>query len=282
MLKLLERNIQTVHHRLVVVAPRRAAIPGVFRNIQIDPDLHSERVRDLQRLRGDVYRDDGAVRSDQLSADGLHQIPEDGKSWHLLTVDEENRVIGCVWYLEHERPAVAQLRVRHCALAHQAEWSDRFRTAIESEIAEARRERIRYAEVGGWAVADTGRLADSLLLLLGVYSLSQAIGGALVVATATFRHSSAQILRRIGGSHLTSGGCAVPPYYDPQYQCDMELLRFDTRKPGPKFAPLVALLGTQLADTPLIAAEDHGVEVVSSGTMIRCELPDAHQSFAAA
>jgi hypothetical protein len=153
-------------------------------------------------------------------------------------------------------PAFHQLRVRECGLAHDEQWRGKLQTAVEGEIARARRERIRYAEVGGWAVAcGSGCFSAGLLLVLGTFGLSQLAGGALVVATATVRHSSAKILRRLGGSHLEGDGFVVPPYYDPRYDCEMELLRFDTRRPGAKYAGLVGLLRGKLANVEVIAGD---------------------------
>ena len=260
MLKLFERDIAAVDQRLVVIAPPYASIPGSLQNVTVDPAERELLIQEVQRLRGSIYLRDGALKADDLTPDGRHETREDEKSWHLLVMDEQRRVSGCIWYREHERmPAFHQLRVRDCALAHTDEWRERLQTAVEGEIARARRERIRYAEVGGWAVACGSRcFSAGLLLVLGTYGLSQIAGGALVVATATVRHSSAKILRRLGGSHLEGDGFVVPPYYDPRYDCDMELLRFDTRRPSAKYAGLVELLKGRLAN----------VEVVSSGSPV--------------
>jgi hypothetical protein len=124
---------------------------------------------------------------------------------------------------------------------------------VEADIAQARRERIRYAEVGGWAVApEHRRTSEGLLLALGAYSLSQIAGGALGLTTATARHCSSTILRRIGGSPLEADGSALPPYYDHQYKCEMELLRFDSRAPNPKYGGLIDRLRDKLAEVLVV------------------------------
>lgn len=260
MLKLFERELKALDHRLVVLAPPQATLPGTLENVAFAPGRHRKLLNELQRLRGSVYLRDGALRESQLTSDGRHETPEDEKSWHLLVTDDQGSVAGCIWYLEHEdRPALEELRVRECPLVHQDEWRDKLRSAVESETARAQREAIAYAEVGGWAVECRTRcLSAGLLLVLGTYSLSQLVGGALVIATATVRHSSAKILRRLGGSHLEADGCAVPSYYDPRYDCEMELLRFDTRRPTAKYADAVRGLRKQLMN----------VEVIASGSAI--------------
>jgi hypothetical protein len=199
-----------------------------------------------------VYRQDGALTADDLLPDGRHQTPEDERSWHLILMNEERRVTGCIWYLEHEQPSFQRLRVRNCPLASSRDWRDTLRAAVDSDIAQARREGLAYGEVGGWAVAGESRCTEGLLLALAAYSLSQVTGGALVITTATARHASATILRRIGGSRLVANGVELPDYYDPKYKCQMELLRFDSLHPNPKYAPLIELLRFSLRSAQVI------------------------------
>jgi hypothetical protein len=254
MLRLLERNLDSVARRLVVLAPQKGHVSKVLPHTQSDPDRHASFLAELQRLRGSVYSQDGAIRPDQLTADGRHETPDDERSWHIAMLNEKGQLGGCIWYLEHRgRPTVDQLRAGKSAIAHDDEWRDKLKIAIDSETARARREGIGYAEVGGWAVAEDSHFADCLLLILGVYSLSQMIGGALVVATATARHSSAGILRRMGGSPLTAEDFVIPPYFDPQYTCEMEMLRFDTRRPGAKFEGLVRLMRERFSGIPVLS-----------------------------
>jgi hypothetical protein len=255
MLKLLERDVASLHERLFVLAPPNTTIPQSFRSITPNPSHHRELVQELQQLRGSVYLHDGAIAPEQLSADGRHQTAEDEKSWHLVILNGQRRISGCIWYLEHDQPSLSRLRVNKCPLAASAEWRDKLRRAVESDIARARRERIGYAEVGGWAVSHECRnTSEGLILALGAYSLSQMTGGALVVTTATARHSSSTILRRIGGSHLEADGTALPTYYDSKYRCEMELLRFDSRQPSPKYAHLIDSLRYSLAKAEVIAS----------------------------
>jgi hypothetical protein len=79
-------------------------------------------------------------------------------------------------------------------------------------------------------------------------------GGALGITTATVRHSSSTILRRLGGSHLAAAGQTVPAYFDPRYNCEMELLRFDSRRPSAKYSGCIDLLHRKLANVLVVAA----------------------------
>jgi hypothetical protein len=256
MLRLLERNIASVEQRLVVVVPPQTSLSPHFKNVTVDSARHRQLVEDMQRLRGSVYLHDGAVGFEQLTADGLHQTAEDEQSWHLLMLGPDGRVSSCVWYLEHENTArVEQLRVRHCPLAQNG-WKGILWRAVESELAHARRDGLRYGEVGGWAVTKRSRCtSEGLLLALAAYSLGRIRGGALGMTTATVRHSSSTILRRLGGSHLEYDGIMVPSYYDPTYSCEMELLRFDSRRPDPKYVDLVELLRGKLGNVSAVTSD---------------------------
>jgi len=255
MLKLLERSVAMADQRLVLLAPPETHLPPVFSNVDVDFERHEQFVREVQRFRGRIYLEDGAVDRNQLSADGLHQTPEDEKSWHLLMLNGEGRISACAWYRQHDnRVYFDRLRVRHCPLATATSWRDKLWKAVESEIACARRDGLHYAELGGWAVAKESRFsAEALVLAVATYSLSRIGGGALGITTATVRHRSAAILKRLGGRSLEVDGLTVPPYYDPNYRCIMELLRFDSREPTTQFTDLIGLLCERFTQVLLIA-----------------------------
>jgi hypothetical protein len=254
MLSLLERNVAAIERRLVLLAPPEGRAESALTNVTLDESRHRYLVAEIQRLRGAVYLSDGAVGPQQLSGDGRHHTPEDERSWHLLMLNARGGVSSCVWYLEHDDAhSLSDLRVRDCPLGDVAATRDTFARAIEDELDRARRERLRYAEVGGWAVTRESRCtAEGLLLALAAYSLGRAFGGALGLTTATVRHSSSTILRRLGGSHLVHNGVAVPSYFDSRYGCEMELLRFDSRFPSAKYERLIELLRHRLVNVPVI------------------------------
>jgi hypothetical protein len=107
--------------------------------------------------------------------------------------------------------------------------------------------------VGGWAVAEERRgTLEPLRIILATYGLLELMGGCVGIATATFRHCSAGILRRIGLASLLAGETEMPPYYDSQYRCEMEVLRFDSRFPNAKYRDWVAQLSSVLSTAPVI------------------------------
>jgi hypothetical protein len=255
MLKALERNIAAADARIVFVAPSAESVSNLFHNVDVDEARHSTLIRDVQRMRGGIYLKDGAITTHQLSADGRHRTQEDETSWHMLLLNKAQQVSACALYLEHENTVTFdQLRARQCALSGQPEWRSKIQSAIESELERARSERLKYVELGGWAVAEQSRgTAGPLALALAVYAFSRRAGGALGITTATFRHCSATILKRLGGSRFDVDGVTLPPYYDPQYRCMMEMLRFDSRRPNEKYVELIDRARETLANIMVVA-----------------------------
>jgi hypothetical protein len=172
-------------------------------------------------------------------------------------------------YHEHDDAvAFEQLRVRRCPLAENEAWSSRLRKAVNTELSRARREKLQFVELGGWAVSEECRgTAGPLVLALAVYGFSRRCAGTLAMTTATFRHCSATILKRLGGSRFEVDGTTLPPYYDAKYQCMMELIRFDSRSPNPKYIRLIDQIRHKLADILVIARSDASVRPVGRATL---------------
>jgi hypothetical protein len=249
-------NQNAAHGRLVLLAPPEARIPGSFDKVESGSRRHEHFLHSAQRLRAKLYHEDGAIRESEISWDGRHQHPADESAWHVLSLDGDGEVCGCSRYIAYPNTVhFSQLGVRNVALAHSIEWAMRLRGALDSEVAEARRRGLAYVEVGGWALdSSMRRTAEAVRIALATYSLARLLGGCLGLATATKRHCSAAILRKIGGRALRIGEDEIPPYYDPNYECEMELLRFDSAEPNPRYEPWIEDLRSYLADTLVLQA----------------------------
>ena len=208
----------------------------------------------MQQFRGSVYLQDGAIGRSQLSRDGRHRVAIDPHSWHLLALDGTGNICGCVRYYSHESGTRFQeLWVRHSALATSKTWGGAFRRAVEAELQQARRRNVSYVEVGGWAISSERRCTtEAARTALATYSLARVLGGCIGITTATVRHSSSSLLRRIGGSSLRTDAGELPPYYDPQYTCEMEVLRFDSESPAAKYYSLVDRLRSDILNVPVV------------------------------
>ena len=243
--------------RFAILPPVRTEIPPVFRNVACDNRRHTDLLARMQRLRGRVYEADGAIRSGDLTSDGRHKLSVDQRSWHVLSLDENGAVIACLRYLDASHVnGLDSLRVNQAPLARCPEEGPRFRCAMELEMKRARAAGIGFGEVGGWAVAEDHRwTAESLRIVLATYGLLELLGGCAGVATATFRHSSAHILQRIGLSALRWHDVEIPPYQDPQYGCLMQILQFDSRSPHPRYRDWILDLMDNLQNAPIVGRE---------------------------
>lgn len=260
-MRLLPDSCSGLHRGFVLLAPGRL-YTSLFSDVTVDTWWHRKLIADLQRLRGRIYRQDGAIEPWQLSIDGRHVQAADYKAWHLLTLDADGEVAACTRYLPHHHDvSFNELTVSHCALGQSEIWGRMLRNAIESELATARQRRCSYVEMGGWAISEGLRCTtEAIRMVLTAYGLARLLGGALGISTVTTRHSSSSILKRIGGEHLAARGIELPPYYDPQYKCHMEILRFDSECPNPRYRSPVEECRSLLMSVPVVCTDPVDLE----------------------
>lgn len=241
---------------LMLLAPSVELDTPFAAKAEFDPGAHAALLAETQRLRGRIYVGDGAIEPWQLSEDGRHIQAADADAWHLLTVDDEGCVLACTRYLPHESDvSFSELVVSHSPLARSAVWGSLLREAVEDELRKARERGFSYVEMGGWAISEELRCStEAVRMVLTVYALAQSLGGALGITTATSRHGSSSILRRIGGRSLEGQAIPLPPYYDPHYRCDMEILRFDSTQPEAKYVQVIEECSELLSTVPVVTA----------------------------
>jgi hypothetical protein len=253
--------------RVVLLAPALSAVPHGFADAIVSPDDHEHLFAQMQRLRGRIYLEDGAIREDQLTADGRHQQSVDAESWHLLAVAPDGVVQGCARYRSLREPVqFGRLGVAHSAMAIDDRWGVKLRDAVRHDIEEAQARGVSYVEVGGWALTAELRCStEALRIALATWALSRVLGGSIGITTATRRHCSASILRKIGGRSLIADGQEIPHYFDPSYGCEMEILRFDSERPNQRFDGWIEQWVRHLLSAPVLcrsarpASADHQV-----------------------
>jgi hypothetical protein len=247
-------KLTPLHSQLLLLAPSASGVPDSFSNPSFDPARHTQMLAKAQKLRGRIYVEDGAIERNELTPDGKHYIASDEESWHILTLDSAGEVSGCTRYLAHENTAsFTQLGVRQSALAKCDQWGAALRSAIEQDLQIARRRDFAYVEMGGWALREDVRCStEALRVALGAYALARNLGGAISVTTATARHCSSSILRRIGGQPLAVGRTELPAYHDPRYKCEMTILRFDSDQPNPRYEGWIEQIRQELLNAPVI------------------------------
>jgi predicted GNAT family N-acyltransferase len=242
-----------------LLAPDYAHSASVLRNCEENRKLHRWYLSAMQRLRGRVYLCDGAIRRYEVECDGRFIMDGDEDAWHLLLVDDADEIVGCARYMLYPKTACFDsLRVSRSALAKDFQWACRLRQTVEADLQLASDRNLLYVEIGGWALSEEWRQTKAALeTAIGSYALGNLWGGAIGSCTATARHGSASILRRLGGSSFETRGEPLPVYFDAQYGCNMELLRFDSRHPVSRFEPLIKELTRKLEKTQVITSSAH-------------------------
>jgi hypothetical protein len=241
-----------------LLAPPKSCIAQNLAYPVKDEHLYHQFLSAMQKLRGSIYLKDGAIKPWELDDDGRYHMQGDEHSWHLLLLDEHKSVIGCARYLVHSGDvSYERLRISHSTLAKDPTWGGKVRAAVEADLQSVRDARLSYVEVGGWALSEAWRGTRAALeILVGSYALGQLWGGCIGSCTATVRHSSSSMLRRLGGQSFQIAEEDLPSYSDPEYDCVMELLRFDYRSPAQRFLPLINQLRNTLSKAPLATAAE--------------------------
>ena len=250
---------------LILLAPEGEDLEQ-FQSVVYDRSMYRDVLDGVQRLRGSVYAADGALDRSDLTHDGRHEQAADVRSWHLVTIGENGEPEACGRIRPHaENVRFEDVAVSHSALAQSDRWGVSLKIAVESEIALARARGVRFGEYGGWAVAPHLQCStEAVRMLISWFALSEMIGGVIGLATATSRHSSAAILQRIGGSRLSLGAKEFPAYYEPAFRSEIELLRFDSSKPNPKFCSRIDQCRSALSNLTVTSAARSAVRLPSS------------------
>jgi len=241
---------------MVVLACQRSEVPSELASARSARNEYDELMAEMQRFRGETYLRDGAITKADLDSEGRHNVSVDYRSWHVLSLNREGNVCGCIRNTTYANDvSFSSLGVSKSALADSDIWNRKLRAAIEHEKRIAKRREAAFYEVGGWAICeDLRRTTEGIRLALAAFALAQILGPAVGIATATVRHHSAGVLRRTGGRSLYVGETELPRYYDPRYGCDMEILRFDSAAPDPRFQPWISQLRTEMSEVDVITA----------------------------
>jgi hypothetical protein len=242
------------NYRFQLLVPSHVRISNIFGDSQIDEQLYDHNLDSMQRLRGRVYLKDGAIQPWQLDEDGRFAMRGDEQSWHLLLKADDDTTIGCARYLVHPNTVeLEKLKIFQASIAGHREWGERVRLAVEKDLRHAQEHNLSYVEIGGLALCEEWRGTRAALdILTASYALAPMWGGCLASCTATVRHRSASILRRIGGVSFEVNGEELPAYQDSRYGCTMELLRFDSRSPAERYIPLINQLKATIACAPTL------------------------------
>lgn len=242
---------------LILLAPAgSSALTGFVKSVS-NKRRYEDLLSRVQRFRGATYLTDGALRPNDLDDNGRHRVESDYHSWHLIAVNEDEEVCGCSRYRIHARGAgFSDLAVSRSPLTQSDPWRDRLYAAVEQQRELAHRRRIDFVEVGGWAIAEDLRWTmEAIRIALGTYALASHLGGCIGITTATLRHHSANVLRKIGGMSLHHEDVEIPRYFDPEYNCEMQVLKFDSAAPNRRLIPWIEQLRSEICRVEVVSPE---------------------------
>lgn len=246
---MIERISTTGKLKFRILAPTLGEVPDTLLKSSVDARTHSKLIFDIQLLRGNVYREYGPI-ANQLLPDGRHFQSLDDQSWHVVLENENGRILGCSRY----RPAIGgfeQLGACQSALASSRKYGPLLRNAVERQIAHARNRNVHYGEAGMWALRPEVRCSTAAVnVALMTFVLAERLGGGLGITTATTRHHSSSILRRLGGRRLGD----LPAYYEPKYGCVIEILHFSMSNLHPQYGNRLEKLKQEVADIEVVCA----------------------------
>lgn len=267
-------------HRFVLLAPLGSKPKDVFDHMVVDDSSHHQLLAAVQRFRGQNYLADGALRPSDLTPDGRHNQPIDPHSWHVVVQNESGEVVSCARYYSSPSPSFDSTLASRSRLAREPEYRSQVRELVESSIRSARNRGTQFGEVGGWCIAESARKTPhALRSVLCLFALGEILGGTLGFITATTRHSSSSILQRLGAHIANFQGRIMPTYFEPMFDCDMELLQFDTSKPAPKYAAQVTAYQHLLRSSVQVVCSSAGVPTCVRSLHALAERVELEYSF---
>lgn len=240
---------------LTILAPTVALLSSAFTQAEFNPASYRALLDQIQRLRGKLYLEDGAIEHWHLTVDERYHLPSDDVSCHLLAVNQGCVTGGARLQIHSGDASFSDLAVSHSAQAHSAAWRAALRNAVSRDLQYARSNGLRFIEAGGWALTPELRCTtEALRIALSSFAIGKLLGGAVGLCTATVRHHSSSILRRLGAHALIWDGREIPRYYDPAYGCEMEVMRFDSHSPNKRFQGWIDQLEKELQSAPVFCA----------------------------
>ena len=244
---------------LTIVAPSVTQIPEWLPNVLVNDGMYQEVIGEIQRFRGGVYVQDKAIPANALDDLGRHYSDYDYRAWHVLFRDRRQDLcgairVGLVSYGDIE--GIDHLQVLEFLSHMPSDKKAPLETAVRKFLDNCKTLVPSICEPGAWAVsADVrkGRLAP--VLAASIWSLLRVVGGAAGVATATTKHGSANILKKMGGFDLFLNGMPLVPFYDSYHQCYIELIGFDSDYLNPRLEPTVAQVQDYMSTLPIITTD---------------------------
>jgi hypothetical protein len=247
---------------LTIVAPSVAQVPDWLSNVLANERVYQEVIEEIQRFRGYVYVQDKAIPSSALDEQGRHYSEYDYRAWHIIFRERRQELcgairVGLVDYGDYgDTEESDPLQVLQFLSHIPSDTKAPLETAVRRFLDNCRTLAPSICEPGAWAVAEDVRKSRvAPILAASIWSLGRVMGGGIGVATATTRHGSADILKKMGGFDLFLNGMPLVPFYDSYHQCYIELIGFDSDYLNPRLEPTVAEVQDYISNLPIITTD---------------------------
>jgi hypothetical protein len=245
--------------RMMILAPVKASCPHLLLSRIHDGEKHARLFDEMQKVRARVMLREGAISGAAIDPEGRYTMPGDDQSWHIVKMRDDGAICGCARILVHPRDVrFEDLRVATCRGG--AHWDPCLRDAVERELLWARYFNLLPIEPGGWALDDNARgTGGGIGLAVAAFAWARLLGECFGFLTATVKHCSATMLRRLGGTPLrTAAGTPVPEYWDERWGTGIEVLRFDTNSLDQRFHRMLDQACNELMRSPVIFRKPSG------------------------
>jgi hypothetical protein len=242
---------------LELVAPRDQRLPAVFSRIRPSADQYESMIEQIQQIRGAVCLEDGTIPASAPDARGRHYAPIDETSWHLIVLNQREKLVGCLRVTVYRSGIrLADLKLHEVITRMEIGDQGRYEPAIDAYLADAKSTGLQFAEAGGWAVAKEFRNSSvGSVLCLATVALGQVLGNTLNIASANGGNGAAKMIRRLAGAeHLSRYGVSLTEFFETHDGVPIEILIWDSRQPPQQYARDVREINLALRNAPVLVS----------------------------
>lgn len=241
--------------RFVVTAPADTATfargIGLFSERVVSAVEHLRWCVAYRRFRAEQYRMRG------VALGGNDEFPHDAGSWCILAVTDEDEVAGALSARLFCGEVVEDYLYDPVLVASCPEpLRGDYRTAIAAVRDECRRHGAVFGELSNWSVTEAWRAsAVSPGLLHAITAFSRNFEPHCGVTLANCESGARAMLKKMGGvSFRDHAGGELPPFFHPDYQAHLELLKMNAAAYTPKFRPSAADVAQFRRESRIVSA----------------------------
>ncbi len=246
-------------YHFVIIEPEISEYkPDAF-SMTRDSDLRYDFMFELFKMRGSVYLQDGAISEENLDKFGKYVSPHDKYSWQVLLLDSSKKPHGGLrirfWDFENIRAHFMQTHAKELIDRMDCDNQKVYQESIIRFLDEEMRTKF-FGEVAGLVITDYEKNSPAALLLVAFcFAFGEFVGGFNALVSATERHYSNRIMRKIGGHRIPHKETKeyLNTFFDSKYNCNMEYIVFESACPAALIQDLCKKIQEKLKTTLVLA-----------------------------